>query len=71
MIEFEAGSKINTKLILDYLQENKMSKSKFCKLCKISNVTYEKMMTGSLDFGVVSLFKVATVLNRQMHEMFE
>ncbi len=64
-------NKVNTDLITKYMQENNISKTKFCKLYKISPTTLRTIISGSLDFGTVSLFKIATTLGVHMHEMFE
>jgi transcriptional regulator with XRE-family HTH domain len=60
----------NTKLITDYLEKTGMSKTKFCKLCKISAYTYNKIMAQNVHIGIKQLFRIARGLNIEIHEFF-
>ncbi len=62
---------IKAKVIDKFMKENKMSKSKFCKLCKISLSSFNKLMSGSLNFGIIILFKIAKMLKIEVYELFE
>ena len=53
---------IKTEIIENFMLENKISKSKFCKMCKISLSTLNKIMTNDDNFGIIELFKIARVL---------
>ena len=53
---------IKTELIAQFLKQNKLSKSHFCKMCNISPVTFDKIMANQTNFGIVALFKIARVL---------
>ena len=57
------NNQINTQIIFEYLKDNNLSKTAFCKQCNLSHITYEKIINGE-DFGIVSLFKIARQLNR-------
>ena len=61
---------IKTELIENFIKDNSLSKSKFCKLCKISQSTLNKIMTNSENFRIIALFKIARVLKIQVFEMF-
>ena len=61
---------IKTELIENYIKENNLSKSKFCKMCKISQSTLYKIMTNGENFRIIALFKIARVLKIQVFEMF-
>ena len=61
---------IKTKLIENFIKENNLSKSKFCKMCKISQITLNKITTNSENFKIIVLFKIARVLKIQVFEMF-
>ena len=54
----------------NFIKENNLSKSKFCKMCKISQSTLNKIMTNSENFRIIALFKIARVLKIQVFEMF-
>lgn len=56
-------------LIENYLAANKISKTKFCKLCGISNCTLEKIMNHK-NYRIGALFKIAKVVKIQVFQMF-
>lgn len=64
------GNDINVNLIKTYLKENKMSKTKFCKMCGINFSTLKKILNNQKNFKVNALFKIAKVLNMQVYEIF-
>ncbi len=59
-----------TELIENFIKENNLSKSKFCKMCKISQSTLNKIMTNNENFRIIALFKIARFLKIQVFEMF-
>ena len=61
---------IRTELIENFIKENKLSKSKFYKMCKISQSTLNKIMTNSENFRIIALFKIASVFKIQVYQMF-
>lgn len=61
---------IKTEIIEKYMNENKLSKTKFCKMCKISPSTLNKIMTNDDNFGIIALFKIARVIKVQVYQMF-
>ncbi len=44
---------IKTELIENFVKENNLSKSKFCKMCKISQSTLYKIMTNGENFRII------------------
>ena len=61
---------IKTELIENFIKENNLSKCKFCKMCKISQSTLNKIITNNENFRIIALFKIARVLKIQVFEMF-
>ena len=61
---------IKTELIENFIKDNNLSKSKFCKMCKIRQSTLNKLMTNSENFRIIALFKIARVLKIQVYQMF-
>ena len=61
---------IKTEIIEKFMLENKISKTKFCKMCKISLSTLNKIMANDESFGMVALFKIARVIKIQVYKMF-
>ena len=57
---------INTQAIKDFIIENKITKTKFCEMCKISKPTLNKILSGSIDFGIVALFKIARATKKDI-----
>ncbi len=64
------GNNINIKLIENYIKEKNLTKIKFCKICKISLGTLNKIMTNNKNFSIVTLFKIAKILNIQIYQLF-
>ncbi len=62
-------NEFNTEIIENYLKENKMSKTTFCKLCGVDPCTLMRIMNHE-NYGVNALFKIARVLKIQVYQMF-
>ena len=56
-------------IIESYLKANKISKTKFCKLCGISYCTLEKIRNNK-NYRIGALFKIANVVKIQVYQMF-
>ena len=63
-------NKINIEIIEKFIKENKISKTAFCKMCKISLSTLNKIMTNDDSFRIIALFKIAKVIKVQVFQMF-
>ena len=61
---------INIVIIEKYMMKNRISKTKFCKMCKISPGTLNKIMAGYDNFKIIALFKIAKVIKIQVYQMF-
>ena len=53
---------INTNLIENFIKENKLTITKFCKLCNISYGSYKKIMNCTIH-QFTPVLKVAIVMN--------
>lgn len=58
-------------LIRDYILENKIGKTEFCKRCGISLKTLNKILSCEGDVNFSTLIKITKVLNIQIFEFFE
>ena len=61
---------LRTDLILKYMEDNNMSKNKFCKMCKISPSTLRLILAEEDSFGIIALWKIARVMNIQLSQFF-
>ena len=61
---------IKVELIENFIKDNNLSKSKFCKMCKISQSTLNKIITNNENFRIIALFKIARVLKIEVYQMF-
>lgn len=61
---------INTKLIENFMKEKNLSKTQFCKLCKISPRTLEKIFNDEYDYDLRALFKTAKCMNLKIYQLF-
>ena len=61
---------IKIEIIKNYLLKNKISKTKFCKMCKISPSTLNKILANDDNFEIIALFKIAKVIKVEVYQMF-
>ena len=61
---------IKTEIIENFMSENKIRKTKFCKICKISPSTLKKIIANDDSFEIIALFKIAKVIKIQVYKMF-
>lgn len=62
---------IKTELIENFLKENNLSKTAFCKNCKVAYSTFMKLMYGNADnCNILSVFRIAKYINIQPYELF-
>ena len=52
------------------MQDNKLSKTGFCKKCKISPSTLKKVMEQNANVGIVGIFKIAFAINLRACDIF-
>ena len=60
----------NTNLIENYIKTNKISKTKFCKLCKISTLTFDKITKQNLRIGIKSINRICKYIKVPLREIF-
>lgn len=61
---------IKKELIEQYLKDNKLSKTAFCKKCKIAPSTFKKIIEQNTNVGIVAIFRIAFAMNLKVHEIF-
>ncbi|MBO5394465.1 MAG: hypothetical protein J6A28_00980 [Clostridia bacterium] len=61
---------INYELIENFMKENSLSKTAFCKMCKISPVTFAKIMGDEQGLTVLPVFKVAKAMGIHIKDIF-
>ena len=52
---------IKVEIIEKFMLENNISKTKFCKMCKISPNTLNKIMANNFNFEITALFMSKTL----------
>lgn len=62
-------NKFKKEIIDNYLKENKISKTRFCKLCGISPYTLKKILNNE-NYEISALLKIAKVIEIQVYQMF-
>ena len=63
-------NEVKTEIIKKFIRDNKISKTAFCKMCKISPSTLKKIMNKEDNYGIIALFKIAKVIKIQVYQMF-
>ena len=61
---------INVEIIEKFMLENNISKTKFCKMCKISLNTLNKIMANNFNFEIIALFRIARIIKIEVYQMF-
>lgn len=64
------GNKVNVNLIYNFIKSNNLTKTQFCKLCKINYATFTKILKGQYNFRINALFKIAHILQIHIHQLF-
>lgn len=59
-----------TELIGNYIVENKISKTEFCKRCKIGTQTLKKIYNHNDNYKIIALFKIARLLEIRICDLF-
>ena len=63
-------NKIKIEIIENFMIKNKITKTTFCKMCKISASTLNKIMANDDNFRIIALFKIARVIKMEVYQMF-
>lgn len=61
-------SLLKIEMIESYMLKNNLSKSSFCKLCKIDWETLKKIYSGE-NIRLITVYKIASVLKVRMSEL--
>lgn len=61
---------IKTEIFENYMKENSLSKTKFCKMCGIGVDAFNRMFSRQ-NFRISALFKIAKVIKIEVCEMFK
>lgn len=62
---------IKIEILKKFMAENNISKTTFCKMCKISHSTLNKIMANDDNFRIIAFFKIARVIKIQVYQMFD
>lgn len=65
------GNLIKPEIFENYMKEHNLSKTAFCKLCKISPSVFNKIIGNQRNFYVIALFRIARVIGIEVYQMFE
>lgn len=63
--------RIKTELIDEYLLSNKLTKTKFCKMCGISYKSLKKIYNQNFSVFNITIFKIIKVIKVQPKIFFE
>ena len=61
---------IKVEIIEKFMLENNISKTKFCKMSKISPNTLNKIMANNFNFEIIVLFRIARIIKIEVYQMF-
>lgn len=64
-------TEINAELIKNFMTKNKISKTRFCRICHISPGTLKKIMNNEKNFNIVALFRIARFMGLKVIELFK
>ena len=65
------GSCIDTEFLENCLRDNNLSKTAFCKKCKIDTKTFNKIISGQTNFRLVAIFRIARALDIDFRLLFK
>ena len=60
---------IKTEVILEFMEKNNLSPSAFCKFCKISKSSYDKIMHNNLQFRIKTILKIAIAMKVRLNQL--
>ncbi len=60
----------NLETIKNYMRDNNLTKTKFCKLSKISVKTFNKILNHQLNFRSIAIFRIAKTMKIPVHLLF-
>ena len=63
--------RVKTEIITNYLQEHKLSKTAFCKLCGVSLSSLNKLLANNYNMRGTTFVKIVKRLGVKFEDMFE
>ena len=64
------GNNFNTGLVFNFRWKNNLTKTQFCKECKISFNSFKKFENNDLTLRISSVFKMAKYMKVHISELF-
>ena len=61
---------IKVELIENYIKENGLTNTQFCKHCKISYGTFLRIKRGEVGVKITALFRMARVMKIHIKDLF-
>lgn len=62
--------KFNLKIIIDYMNEHNISKTEFCRRCKIDSSVLKKIFNQQFNIRIKSLYAIIKELNIKVKDIF-
>lgn len=63
--------RLKTEIIENYIKENNLTKTEFCRGCKVSLYLFNKIMKGYLNFDVRILLRIARLIKIEVYKLFD
>lgn len=64
-------SNIRTELIYVFIKTHNLTKTEFCKKCKISLSTLNKILEGEDKISPLTIGKIAGTMHLRLHQMYD
>lgn len=58
-----------TEIITNFIKENNLTKTKFCQLCNIRLITYEKIFHNKFNIDLNDLVKIAKMIKIEISQL--
>ena len=62
---------INQEILTNYMNNNNLNKTAFCKKCGIGIKTYNLIIQGSWNLGLNVFFKIAKATGIELNQLFK
>lgn len=60
---------IKTEVILEFMEKNNLSPTAFCKFCKISKSSYDKIMNNDLRVKIKTVLKIMVAMKIRLNQL--
>lgn len=61
---------INVKLILDYMEKNRLTKEEFAKKCSVTPKEMDKILSPNTDYPIIYILRIARKIGVEFPDMF-